>query len=789
MAYRKNSKPSKAQVAAASYQDTGVPNGNTEGSSMDDMPDDEMSMELPDGAELSVEDGGIEMEMPEEEAMSEEEIQNIVSGEIDDAQSYIDDVISPERAEAGQYYKGEPFGNEEEGRSQVVSMDVRDTVQAIMPSIMRVFFGSSKVVEYAPNRAEDIQIADQATDYVNYCLTRDNNLFIHAYAMFKDALIRKNGFGKIWWDETEKVETYEIDGIDENGYMVLMSDPDVELQEVEVEYMEQEMATPEGIVTVVQMPTYSAKVVRRTKEGRLNVAALPPEEFLIDRRAKSLNDFDFIGHRRYMTVSELVAMGYEQDEVEQLGYETQDDFEGNQEAFDRNPQATILGAGRTDVASRKVLYIEGYLYIDVDGDGIAELRKVCVGGSAYKLLHQEAVDDHPFFDFCPDPEPHTFFGMSIADVVMDIQRIKSSIMRNTLDSLAQSIYPRMGVVEGQVSIEDVLNTEVGGIIRMKQQGAVQPFVTPNVSSAAFPMLEYMDAVKESRTGITKASAGLDPNALANSTATAVNATVTASQQHIELICRLFAETGFKTMMTKALKLLVKNQDKPRLVRLRNEFVPIDPRVWDANMDVVVNVALGTGSDQQKMGFLNVIAQKQEMIMQQLGPVGNPLVSLDGYYNTLEQMLAVAGFKDVSQFFQNPQGFQPPAPPAPQPSPEQILAQVQAQSIQADIQKKAAELELQREEMLLKDDRERDKIDAEVMIKAAEIEAKYGTAVNTANIEALMQRDRELLRQQGNVQKAMVAAQQQAQAAQDQQFVDQLAEEQMAQIADQEQGMM
>jgi len=194
-------------------------------------------------------------------------------------------------------------------------------------------------------------------------------------------------------------------------------------------------------------------------------------------------------------------------------------------------------------------------------------------------------------------------------------------------------------------------------------------------------------------------------------------------------------------------------------------VPIDPRVWDADMDVVVNVALGTGSDEQKMGFLNIIAQKQEMIMQQLGPMNNPLVSLGGYYNTLEQMLAIAGFKDVSQFFQNPQNFQPPAPTPPPPSPEQILAQVQAQSIQADIQKKAAELELQREDMLLKDDRERDKLDAEVMLKSAEIEAKYGTAVNTANIEALMQRDRELLRQQAEVNKAMVAAQAQAAQAQ------------------------
>lgn len=730
MAYRKNAKPSNEEVKDA--------------------------MVLDDGIEISA-------EMPEDEAMTDEQLQNIVAGEIDDAQAYIDDVISPERATAGEYYKGEPFGNEEEGRSQVVSMDVRDTVQAIMPSIMRVFFGSSTVVEYAPNGPEDVENAEQATDYVNYCLTRDNNLFAHSYSWFKDALVRKNGFGKVWWDESETVKTYEIEEMDENGYMVLMSDPEVELREVEVEYSEQEMLTPEGIATVVQMPSYSATVVRKMKEGRLNVAALPPEELLIDRRAKSIDDFEFIGHRRYMTVSELVQMGYDQDEVENLGYETQDDFDGNQETFDRNPQATILGAGRTDVASRKVLYIEGYLYVDMDGDGIAELRKVCVGGTAYKLLHNEAVDDHPFFSFCPDPEPHTFFGMSIADVVMDIQRIKSSIMRNTLDSLAQSIYPRMGVVEGQASIEDVLNTEVGGIIRMKSQGAVQPFITPNVSSAAFPMLEYMDQVKESRTGINKASAGLDANALNGATATAVNATVTAAQQHIELICRMFAETGFKSLMKKALGLLVKHHDKPRMVRLRNKWVPIDPRVWDADMDVVVNVALGTGSDEQKMGFLNLIAQKQEMLMQQLGPMNNPLVNFEGYYNTLEQMLAIAGFKDVSQFFQNPQNFQPPQPTPPPPSPEAILAQVQAQSIQADIQKKAAELELQREDMLLKDDRERDKLDAEVMLKSAEIEAKYGSQVNTANIQALMQRDREFLKQQGELERAVVQASQAAPA--------------------------
>jgi hypothetical protein len=233
--------------------------------------------------------------------------------------------------------------------------------------------------------------------------------------------------------------------------------------------------TPMGEMMQQTPPTYDCTVVRTTEKGRLCVQSVPPEEFLIDRRARSIETAEFVAHRRYVTVSDLVKMGYEWDEVQDLGYETLDDFEGNQEAFDRNPQAFVQITGRTDTTSRKVLYIEGYVYVDMDGDGIAELCRVCVAGTANKILHYEPCDFIPFVDFCPDPEPHTFFGMSIADVTMDIQLIKSNILRNTLDSLAQSIHPRTGVVEGQVNLEDVMNTEVGGIIRMRAPGMVQPF--------------------------------------------------------------------------------------------------------------------------------------------------------------------------------------------------------------------------------------------------------------------------------------------------------------------------
>jgi len=769
MAYRNNRKPSKADMAKnqGMYQDTGVPNANSENDDSEDM-SDETSMELPDGTEVSIEEPEMEDEQVEE-PVSEEELQNIITAEIDDAQDYIDDVISPERALAGQYYKGEPFGNEEEGRSQAMSMDVRDTVQAMMPSIMKVFFAANNVVEFAPNGPEDIESAQQATDYVNYCLTRDNNLFSECYSTFKDALIRKNGIMKVWWNTEKDVTTHYFTGLDEATFSVLQADVNIEVKDVEITYGETMVETPMGMMGQTQPATYDCTVVRTVEKGRLCVQSVPPEEFLIDRRARSIETAEFVAHRRYVTVSDLVKMGYDFDEVENLGFETLDDFGGNEETFDRNPQAFVQITGRTDTTSRKVLYIEGYVYVDMDGDGIAELCRVCVAGTANKILHWEPCDFIPFVDFCPDPEPHTFFGMSIADVTMDIQLIKSNILRNTLDSLAQSIHPRTGVVEGQVNLEDVMNTEVGGIIRMRAPGMVQPFTMPFVGQQAFPMLQYMDELRENRTGISKAASGLDANALQSSTRAAVAATITAAAQHIELICRIFAETGMKGLFRKSMQLIAKNQDAPRMVRLRNTFVPIDPRVWDTSMDVVVNVAIGTGSNEEKMAFLGQVAAKQEMLMQ----MGAPLVDMQGYYNTLAQMMALAGYKDPTVFFKDPAMMPPPPPPAPpQPTPEEMLSQVQMEAIRADIQKKAAELELQREEMLRKDDRERDKLDADMMIKAAEIEAKYGAQVNTANIEALMQRDREFLRQQGEMERAAVQAQQAAQNAQMAQAVQQ-----------------
>jgi len=678
-------------------------------------------------------------EFVSEESIGEDEIQSIVSESIEDAVDFIDNTISPARAEAAEYYNGEPFGNEQEGRSTAMTMDVRDTVQAMLPSLVRIFCASDHVVEYAPQGPEDLALASQATDYANYILNQDQDQsYIEIlYAVFKDALVKGSGFLKFYWDESEEVQTYKLSGLDEQALAALNSDPNVDVTSLETASTDT-IDSPDG----QQQQLFTVSVTHRRASGKVKVAAVPPEEVLVSRHARSFSDADLIAHRRYATVSELVGMGYEYDDIIDFATDDEDFDLFNVEARER--QLSQESRNYADPTRRRVLYVEAYMRIDMDGDGIGELRKICCAGPVYEILRNDPCDDIPFSHFCPDPEPHAFFGMSIADLTMDIQRIKSAVLRASLDSLAMSTHPRVGVVEGQASLEDVMNVEAGGIIRMRQPGAVIPFNLPYVGQDAFPMMGYLDEMRENRTGISRAADGLAPEALQSSTLMAVNQTIQAAQQRTEMIARLFAENGMSRLFKGILKLIVAHQDRPRMIRLRNEFVPMAPDAWNANMDVVANVSLGKGGDQERLMMLQQIAQKQEQLLQQLGP-DNPIVNAQNYYATMTQMLELAGFKDINRFFTDPSKYQPQEKPE-QPDPNAALIQVQMQSIQADIQKKQAELELEREKMMREDDRRRDKDEADIALRAAEIAARFGAQVDTAAIKAGSERDREAIRQ-------------------------------------------
>ncbi len=681
------------------------------------------------------------------DVMDEVELQSVVARELEDAIDYIDNYISPERALATKYYRGDPFGNEEEGRSQVVSRDVRDTVQAVMPSLMRVFHGSDEAVSYIPTGPEDVEAAQQATDYANFIMNRDNNGFLAMHSAFKDALIRKVGVIKCFWEDKTEVETYNLTGLDDAALAALAAEPDAEITVQSSETVGEPQIDPNTGQFIMPPMVHSVTVEYVRPDGRVQIEAVPPEEFLISRESKDVETSDYVAHRRIITVSELISMGYSAEEVEDLA-SAHDDMNTNVERNTRNPALSNEMNARNDEAMRKVLYVENYIRVDYDGDGIAELRKICTAGDGNKILSNTPITMAPFATFTPEPEAHDFFGSSLADAVMDIQRIKSNVMRNTLDSLSQSINPRLAIVEGMVNLEDAMSTENGAIIRQRAAGQIQPMSIPFVGQAAFPVLQYMDDVKEARTGISKASMGLDASALQSSTAGAVNATVAAAQQHIELIARVFAETGMKRLFQIILQLITTHQDQPRMVRLRNKFVPISPMAWNADMDVSVNVALGRGTDTERMMMLRQIGEMQKEAMATMGQV-NPLTDMAKLGNTLKSMTELAGFKDTSQFWNDPADFQPP-PPDNKPDINEQLIQVQIQQIQADMQKKAAELQLKRENMMMEDDRKRDELEAELFVKAEEMEAKYGTQLNVEKIRSELAINREIMRGQVDV---------------------------------------
>ena len=688
----------------------------------------------------------IEMQLDEESSMID--LVGVIKSEMDDAKDFIHQV-GEERSESTEYYLGSEPEATSTLQSEFISTDVRDTVLFMLPSIMRTFFGTKKVVEFVPNGPEDIPLAEQQTDYINYIVQQKNQGFNVMYSAFKDALVRKTGFVKGFWDDSITASTHEYTGLDPQSYQALVIDPNVEIVEESVTMETITTVDPvSGEEVVQEIPAMYDITIRRVKaKNQVCLEAIPPEEVLISRHARDIKSASYVAHRMIKSVSELVAMGYDQDEIEEYASYagTALDPESYDEQQARNPFDNMVYPDRNDSGGKDVLYIEHYLFYDFDGDGIDERIRVCTVGDGLHVLNVEQWDDLPIVMFCPDPEPHTAIGSCPADYLKPIQAAKSQIMRDTLDSLGHSIFPRMAVVEGQVNIDDVLNTDIGQPIRVRAPGMVQPFSVPFVGKEAFPVLGYLDESKENRTGVSKASAGLNADALQSSTKAAVAATMSGAQGRIELICRHFAEGGMKDLFTLINNLVIKHQNSQDVFRLNGKFIPVDPRYWNADKDLIVNVAISKSSDEEKFAILGSLANKQEQILQTLG-ANNPMVSLQQYANTLSRMIEMAGFKDPESFINTEVPPMPPAPEQMKPDATEILAQAEAQKAQNQAQKAIIDAETDRMKIIMDDDRQRDEAEAQIRLKAAELLAKYGTQVNIAEINAIMERDRETIRQ-------------------------------------------
>ena len=636
--------------------------------------------------------------------ITEEELLARIQSEITDALGY-SDTISEQRTKSMDYYYGLPFGNEVDGRSQYVDSSVMDTIEWIKPSLMRVFASGEEMVRFNPIGPEDVESAEQATDYVNYIFTRDNNGWEILYTWFTDALLQKNGIVKCWWDETEEWNREEYNNLEEMEFTVLLEDDDVEV--LEHTAYEENGGTYHDVV-----------ISRRAGKGRVKIENVTPDEFLIARESKSIEDANFVCQRVLKTVSELREMGYDFD-VDELG-SGDDMVEYSSErlsrfAYDDSARYEGFGDSNPEEALRTFWLHESFIRTDYDGDGIAELRKVCSVGD--KVLANEPIDRIPFVSITPVKIPHKFFGLSIADLVLDIQLIKSTLMRNLMDNMYSQNFGRYAVLEGQANLDDLLTQRPGGVVRVKSPNAIMPLATPQLEQSSFEMMGYLDQLRESRSGVNKYSQGLNDNALtSHTTATAVNATMTAAQSRIELIARQFAETGVKELMKNIYELVLKNQDKERVISLRNKWIPVRPDMWKEEYDCSVSVGIGNGNrDQQLMHLTTMLSFAGDAMRG-----GLKIVNEKNMYNMGAALVKNMGFQNVDDFLTDPDTV------PPQPDPKEQLEQAEMQLKHKELEIKAADIQIKQQK--LQQEAAKDSVDTQLKVAELNLEAQQGRAV-------------------------------------------------------------
>jgi hypothetical protein len=696
--------------------------------------------------------------------MTDDDLKATLDAHIQNSMGYISGDLSDQRMKAMEYYLGEPFGNEVDGRSKVVSTDVADTIEWILPSLMRTFTATDEAVRFDPVSEEDIPAAEQETDYINYVFYKDNPGFIILYTWIKDALLQKNGIVKTFWEKTthETRESYE--GLTDDEFLQLSQDPELEpIEHTARQVPMPALPTPEMAPMPGQPPQAPAQpqmmivhdvAFKRTSiKGKAKIINIAPEDFGISKSYPLIDvkDAPFVYHRSDQTASDLLEMGIDKATVDSLPYSTESDTGEKISRDNLNEEANNKADdAASDTSMRKIRVYECYVRLDYDGDGIAELMKITKAGN--EILTKEEVDSIPFDIITPVILPHKHFGLSIADLVMDLQLIKSTIWRQMLDNMYLTNNSRTAVNKNLVNLDDLLTSRPGGVVRCDGDPgmALAPIVTQPLSPTSYQMIEYIDRVREGRSGVSQTTMGLNDNLLSNNKGDPTVARVmTAAEQRIELVARIFAETGIKSLFLRLHELLLKHQDKERVIKLRNKWVPVKPTEWRERTDMTVNVGLGTGERQalaqSMMGLMNI-----QKAMIENGGLG-VTVSLKNIYQTAIDFSKYSGIKNADNYFTSPdspesqqtiQQKNQDAQEAKQNDPNRLFVQVEAQKNQVtaqknDLEHQRAMIELQFEKQRLEQDFQQKVADIQekskkqvddIAVRLTELELKYAVNV-------------------------------------------------------------
>lgn len=671
-----------------------------------------------------------------------------------DASEDYRDHRADERLEAMALYDGDPeILPYEEGRSKAVSRDVRAGVNKVSASVKRVLLGNDEIVQFNPLSAEDEEGSQQAADYVNYVVLPECDGRRAIEDAIDDALKLRNGILTWYHDETLSIEVSEHTNLDEQTVQRLTQSKDVEV--LESESFQDFLETPTGIVPI---NFYNIRIRRQTKKNLIRLESVAPEEFLIHPSATSIEDSPLTGRKTRETRSDLIAMGFDREQVEMLPADSQDDYEEAERLERRDEYISEIHREQTNTMMEEVDYYDLYVRIDLDDDGIAELYHFCFGGriSEDGLLMYEECDEVPFADLTPERVPHEWEGVSIVDDLKEIQYIKSALLRSTLDNAYWVNNKQVLANERDIeNWDEVINPSFGGVIKVRGNKMIrdvyQQVPIDFTAAQTFQMMEYMDTEGEQRTGISDASAGLSPDALQNQTATATALLSQGGLGRTEQIVRTMAN-GLARAFKGILKLVIKHQDQARTIRLRNQWVQMDPRQWNAGMDATVNIGLGAGTRERDIQAMQFVMNLQREIIAAFGK-NNPFVKPENLYNSLVKSIESAGLRSPNMYITKPDPQeiqQMMEAEANKPDPEQQKLQLEQAKMQQSMQ--LEQLKAQRQVQ-----KEQAQLQADLQTEQARLAAESEARAQELQVETT--RDREKAKATYEIEQMKLAAKQ------------------------------
>ena len=614
----------------------------------------------------------------EYEKLEDDEIVAILDSNIRQSIGSFDSDLARERKKVTDYYNAALPKPAHDGNSRYVSQDVYDTVESMKAALLETFSSGSRIVKFAPQGPEDVQLASVCSAYTDFVLFRQNDGFGLFRSVIHDGLVARAGIAKVFWQESSEEDLQEFEGLSQSELDMVLAEDDVEL----VESDEDENGLISGVVS---SPISTSQVV---------VEAIPPEEFLIESQAVSLEKANFVAHRTRKTLSELRDMGFDEDTLDSIGEGHEDvELETDAELLARFDN---IGSDRGNSSRgyqdqvRTIMVYEIYINLDIEGTGIAKLHRILKAGNA--ILEKEEVDRLPFVVFTPLPIPHAFYGSNFAEKLVATQNARTILTRSILDHAMITNNPRYMVVKGGLTNpRELIDNRVGGLVNVSRVDAISPMPQASLNPFVFQTLQLLDEDKEDNSGVSRLSQGLNKDAISHQNSAAmVEQLATMSQQRQKIIARNFANQFVKPLFHLIYQLVVENEDQQKIIDLSGEYVQVNPSVWDSKRDVMVQLHLGYGEQEAE-------SQKHLMMHQMFSqdPILQGMYQPQNAYALVKDVMEKAGIMNVSDYLTPPDQLPPPQPdPAQEMQMQMAQKQIELQERQTAVAEAKAQVDAQ-----------------------------------------------------------------------------------------------